>query len=368
LQEKNILTSRKICLIIKAIKHESGLKLYRRKEAAHIKITLESVAERAGVSRATAARILGGYAGNRTKSREKVLSAAEDLGYTPNKLAKSLATRRSYKIGVILPDIENSYFAKLYRGIEKVCHEAGYTVVLGISGENEEQEHNLLQDMLSEQVEGIVVTPSDGLKRRDECSIPLISVDRTPEDAEPESCWVSTDNHTSSYKATAKLIDLGYRKIALIVNLPHLSTTKERIAGATEAAELNGIHVTTFVTTSHLLDDIVPEITGFLDRTRPNAVIANDAVICTAIVIAARELGMKLGTELGLITYDDEPWMSLLDPSISSIKQPVYEIGETAARTLMRIIGEETNFIRQHRLSSQFIIRGSISEQSAMNH
>ncbi|GIO12105.1 LacI family transcriptional regulator [Cohnella xylanilytica] len=321
---------------------------------------MESVAERAGVSRATAARILGGYSGSRSKARARVLQAAEELGYKPNKLAKSLASRRSFKIGVILPDIENAYFARLYRGVERVCHNAGYTVTLGISGENAEQELLLLQDMLSEQVEGIVVAPSDGLKGLTESTVPVVSVDRMPANEMAGDGWVTTDNYDSAYRATAALIDAGYRRLSLLLNLPHISTTHERIAGASEAAAERGLLIDRHVMASHLLDDIVPAIADYLSEAKPDAVIAGDAVICTAVVIAARKLGIHLGDEMGLVTYDDEPWMSLLEPAISTIEQPVYEIGETAASLLMSRINGSLEGERHIRLSSLLKLRGSV--------
>lgn|GEM_PF-4181727 len=289
-----------------------------------------------------------------------MLQAAEDLGYKPNKLAKSLASRRSYKIGVILPDIENAYFARLYRGVERVCHSAGYTVTLGISGENAEQERLLLQDMLSEQIEGIVVAPSDGLQGLTESAVPVVSVDRMPADDTTGEGWVTTDNYDSAYRATAALFDAGYERLSLILNLPHISTTHERIAGASDAAAKRGLLIDKYVTASHLLEDIVPGIADYIGRAKPDAVIAGDAVICTAVVIAARELGIRLGDEMGLVTYDDEPWMSLLEPAVSTIEQPVYEIGETAASLLMSRIDGNPEGERHIRLSSRLKLRGSV--------
>jgi LacI family transcriptional regulator len=302
---------------------------------------------------------LGGYAGSRSKARDKVLNVAQELGYTPNKLARGLASKRSYKIGVIIPDIENLYFARLYRGLEQVCHQEGFTLVLGISSEDPVREKHLLMDMLSEQVEGIIIAPSDGLESAGAIAVPIVSVDRIPDKAAQEISWVCSDNYDSSYRAAEHLIGQGYNNISVIVNLPHLSTIRERLAGINDAARNTDAKLSTLVTTSYLLERIVPEINEFLRAHRPDAVIVTDTVICTAFVIAARELGIQLGKDLALITYDDEPWMSLLEPSITAIEQPVLEMGKTAAQLLLEQMSLEEQKAAGKRLQSKLIVRGS---------
>lgn len=322
-----------------------------------MKVTVEVVAKHAGVSRATAARILGGYASERSKSRTKVLEAAEELGYFPNKLAKGLASSRSYKIGIVIPDIENLYFAKLYRGIQSVCHQEGFSLSLGISGEDETLEQTILTELVSEQVEGIIVAPTNGLKQTPNLPVPIISVDRVPAG---ETCsWISSDNYESSYCAVEHLRKQGYKDVAVIMNLPHLSTVNERRSGIAAAADHFGLQVIEHTTSSHQLEKIVLEVKDFLEKVRPDAVITTDSVLGTAVLLAAADLQIKLGEDLGLISYDEEPWMSLVNPSITTIKQPVVEMGEQSAKKLLEQLSEPAAILFQKRLTSELIIRNS---------
>ncbi|WP_251554254.1 LacI family DNA-binding transcriptional regulator [Neobacillus muris] len=322
-----------------------------------MKVTVEEVAKHAGVSRATAARILGGYAGERSKSRTKVLEAAEELGYFPNKLAKGLASSRSFKIGIIIPDIENLYFAKLYRGIQSVCHQNGFSLSLGISGEDEAIEQNILKELLSEQVEGIIIAPSNGLKQLTQCPIPVISVDRVPDS--DQYSWVSSDNYESSFRAVEHLYKQGYKDIALLMNLPHLSTVNERWSGIRDACNHLMLPLTEHITTSHQLEKTVLEVKECLAKTQPDVVISTDSVLCTAVLLAANDLQIELGKNLGLISYDDEPWMTLVNPSITTIKQPVVEMGEHAAQQLLEQLSNPTTKLSHQRLKNELIIRNS---------
>lgn len=326
-------------------------------EEVILKITVEDVAIHAGVSRATAARILGGYAGPRTKSREKVLSSAKKLGYLPNNFAKGLAKSKSNKIGIIIPDIENLFFAKLYRGIESICSKEGFSLLMGISGENKQKESTIVKELLADQVEGIIIASANGLADIANYPIPIVAVDRIPTDG--KYSWVSTNNYETAYLAFNHLQQQGYRNISLITDFPYLSTIKERQLGILDAAKDKRTNISTHITTSHQLEKMVQEIKNFIYRNKPEAVIVTDSVICTAILIAVKELGLQLGHDLGLLAYDDEPWMSLFTPSITTIKQPVVEMGEKAAQILLEQLFSSETIIRQERLLSQLIIRES---------
>ncbi|NRG28878.1 LacI family DNA-binding transcriptional regulator [Bacillus circulans] len=322
-----------------------------------MKITVEDVAIHAGVSRATAARILGGYAGPRTKSKERVLASAKELGYLPNNFAKGLAKSKSNKIGIIIPDIENLFFAKLYRGIESICSKEGFSLLLGISGEDNQKEARIIKELLADQVEGIIIASTNGLFDIVNYSVPIVAVDRIPIDN--KYSWVSTNNYETAHLAINHLHEQGYRHISLITDFPHLSTIRERKLGIVDAAKNKMASISTHITTSHKLEEMVKEIKGFIYQNKPEAIIATDSVICNAILIVIKELGLQLGRELGLLAYDDEPWMQLFTPSISTIQQPVVEMGEKSALLLLEQLFSTKTVIRQERLHSQLIIRES---------
>jgi LacI family transcriptional regulator len=321
-----------------------------------VSVTVADVARRAGVSRATAARILGGYAGPATRHRERVLRAAQELGYVPNKLAKSLAARHTRRIGVLLPDLENPFFARMYHGIEAVCERAGYTVLIANTAEDEERERVLVEDMLAERVDGLIVAPVSRHGVAPRLDVPVVLVDRVAGPNGHDA--VLTDNHEAMCRAVRHLVGEGYRKPALVANLPHLSSVRERLAGWEAATAEAGVDGSLrLITPSYRLDDI-EGIGVFLDRVQPDAVVTTDAVLGLAVYRAARELGIPLGREMGLVTFDDEPWMTLVDPAVTAVAQPTLQLGETAAeRLIQRLTAAEPPV--EVRLPSRLIVRAS---------
>ena len=327
-------------------------------------VTVNDVAKRANVSRATAARVLGGYAGAHSRATQRVLEAARELGYLPNQFAKSLARRRSYRIGVLIPDLENLYFARLFRGIEMICHASDFKVILGITGENEQREHELMFDMLAEQVEGIIVAPAHGLRKepRNSLPVPIVCVDRIPSEKANTWNWVSMNNYESAQEAVSHLIHRGYREIVSMTNLPHLSSMRERSEGFNAALTMYGLVAGPgFSTSSYQLDTIVAEVEEFLHLHTFDAIVAMDSIIAVAVVMATRKRGITLGEDVGLVAYDDEPWMSLVQPEITAIVQPVVDMGECAARILLASIEYPDKPPEQKRLAAQLLIRNSTS-------
>ncbi len=329
-------------------------------------VTVSDVAKRANVSRATAARVLGGYAGAHSRTSERVMQAARELGYLPNQFARSLAKGRSYRIGVLIPDFENLFFARLFRGIETICRQADYKVLLGITGEDEEREHELLLDMLEEQVEGIIIAPTCGLRKESSRTlpVPLVSVDRIPVALTTEWNWVSMNNYESAQEVVLHLIKQGYRDILPMTNLPHLSSMRERFEGFTLALAWQELPLRPGLTTSsYQLDVITSEVEEFLRHHTPDAIVAMDSILATAVVTVTQRLGITLGEDMGLVAYDDEPWMSLVQPQITTVAQPVVEMGECSARILLDLMKTPTTAPKHERLAARLIMRNSTTRK-----
>ena len=219
-------------------------------------VTIQDVAREAGVSKATAARVLGSYGTASPAVKEKVLAAARELGYRPNELARSMTTGRSRTIGVIVGDIENPYFGQAVRGISEVARAAGFDVILANSGEDVGKEQAAVRVLLGKRVDGLIVTPAsmsetqhlESVQSQDVlwfCSIariPGLKVDS-----------VVTDDRAAAEAATQTLIDAGHRRIAYITATnsddpiyrgPHqisLTTVMDRIEGFLAAASEAGI-------------------------------------------------------------------------------------------------------------------------------
>ncbi len=294
------------------------------------------------------------------------MQAARELGYLPNQFARSLAKGRSYRIGVLIPDFENLFFARLFRGIETICRQADYKVLLGITGEDEEREHELLLDMLEEQVEGIIIAPTCGLRKESSRTlpVPLVSVDRIPVALTTEWNWVSMNNYESAQEVVLHLIKQGYRDILPMTNLPHLSSMRERFEGFTLALAWQELPLRPGLTTSsYQLDVITSEVEEFLRHHTPDAIVAMDSILATAVVTVTQRLGITLGEDMGLVAYDDEPWMSLVQPQITTVAQPVVEMGECSARILLDLMKTPTTAPKHERLAARLIMRNSTTRK-----
>ena len=219
-------------------------------------ITVQDVAREAGVSKATAARVLGGYGPTSPTVREKVLAAAQRLGYQANELARSMTTGRSGTIGVIVGDVENPYFGQAVRGISDVATAAGFDVILANSGEDLEKERAAVRVFLGKRVDGLIITPariadSEHLEEVQQSGRPLVLLDRYIPSLDVDT--VITDDRAAASAATRILLAAGHRRIGYVSATDcdepaykgphqiHLSTVLDRIEGFLDAATKAGI-------------------------------------------------------------------------------------------------------------------------------
>jgi LacI family transcriptional regulator len=333
----------------------------RRGGQGRVGVTVADVARRAGVSRATAARVLGGYSGASQRVQEAVLKAADELAYVPNKIARGLAARQTKRVGILLPDLENLFFARLYRGVERILYQQGYTVLVGNTNEDARRERELVREMAAERVDGIILAPvADRVPTGLDC--PVVLVDRVVQPAEEEGCLpsVTSDNTTSIQAAVRHLAEQGYDRVGIIANLAHLSTVRDRLAGFSEIAGRLGLHpVDPLITRGFRLDDISTDIADYLAAQRPEAVITTDAVLGLGVYRVVQAMGIRLGSQLGLISYDDEPWMQIVTPGVTAVAQPAVDMGQVAASLLIQRLQSQKSGNDTQQLAASLIVRES---------
>jgi len=307
------------------------------------RVTQADVAQRAGVSQAAVSQILGGdpaeVAAFRDSTRQRVLQAAQELGYAPSMLARALRTNRTMTIGVILRWITDELSLRVARGIQTVAHERGYTILIGDTEQNAQLETRLLDRFSQHQVDGLIFIDSwsdlDYLFESDDYP-PTIAVNLR-NSMGPRNC-VAMDHVRAGYEATRHLLDLGYRLVAHISGPEDWDAAQERLEGYRRALEDYGIPFnpdlvihgdwkmeTGMAATDRLLDRF-PQLRAIF--------CANDILAAGALHTAMRR-GRRIPQDLALVGYDDRRFARYLYPALTSYALPLNMMGQKAAHLLI---------------------------------
>jgi DNA-binding LacI/PurR family transcriptional regulator len=335
---------------------------------------MADVAERAGVSVATVSRALSGD-GKLVSAAvmERVLRAAEDLRYHPNNLARNMRSGSSRIFGLVISDIGNPFFTAVARGAEDVAQRHGYSLVLANTDENPEREGSTLNAMAAERAAGVIVATTneniDALRRLHSIGVPIVAIDRRIAGLPTDS--VAVDNETASYGAVTHLIRLGHRRIAMVGGPHDAKTANERYLGYQRALR------------EHRLD-VVPELfcegnfreSAGLIHTRellalaepPTAIFSVNNLTTIGVLKALREAGVSMPHQMSLVGFDDLPTAELLDPPLTVVQQPTYQMGAQAAELLVRRLEEPTVAVEKVLLVGTLIVRGSTAPPSTLSN
>ena len=341
-------------------------------------ITVQDVAREAGVSKATAARVLGGYGPTSPTVREKVLAAAQLLGYQANELARSMTTGRSGTIGVIVGDVENPYFGQAVRGISDVATAAGFDVILANSGEDLEKERAAVRVFLGKRVDGLIITParitdSEHLEEVQQSGRPLVLLDRYIPSLDVDT--VITDDRAAASAATRILLAAGHRRIGYVSATDcdepaykgphqiHLSTVLDRIEGFLDAATNAGIrgsedYIRLGVKRSGTARKIISDLLSL--PAPPTAILASDNVVALEVFKTVRALGLSIPDDLSLIAFHDADWTSVTSPPITVVAQPSFELGMESAKVLIKRVRGHLGAPRRLVLTTTIIERQSV--------
>jgi LacI family transcriptional regulator len=299
-------------------------------------VGLRDVAALARVSPATASRSLNGDRTVRADLRSRVEDAAAQLGYRPNALARNLRRQRTDAIGVIVTAIDNSHFSEMVRHIEDEAYIHGYRVLVCNTNEDAGKQAEYLRVLADERVGGVIISPADpaGAEIGEilDAGIPVVAVDR--EVTDPRADAVVGDNVASVRDATLALIQLGHRQIACVSGWRTVGPSAERQAGYAEAMETAGLTPVTRETNSQIDGGRMAAIELLSGRARPTAIIAANNLMALGVFEAAREVGLQIPLDLAVVGVDDPFWAAYLEPSLTTIAQPVREMATTAMRLL----------------------------------
>ncbi|GAB0115646.1 LacI family DNA-binding transcriptional regulator [Acidisoma sp. C75] len=340
--------------------------------------TVQEVAKAAGVSKATAARVLGGYGAASAEVRARVQQVAEALGYQPNDIARSMSTGRSGTIGVVVGDIQNPYFGQAVRGVSDAAKDLGLQVILANSAEDSGEERAAVDVLMRKQIDGLIVAPAAAgdlghLQDFLRAGRPLVLIDRSAPALAVDT--VTMNDHAAAREATEQLLALGHRRLAYLtatrLEAPaytpavplDISTVTDRIAGFAAALTAAGIG-DPYAAVEFGIGGAGRE--ARLRRLlrgarRPTAILASDSLIALDVLRAARQAGLGIPADLSLITFHDADWTSAVSPAISVIAQPAYELGREAARLLGARLGGEVGAALRTELPMRLILRDSVA-------
>lgn len=301
-------------------------------------VTIRDVAKEAQVSVATVSRVLNkrGYVHEHTRVR--VEGAIHKLSYRPNNVARTLFKKQSKMIGFLVPDITNPYFAQLVRVVEQVTNEAEFTTFLCSSEEDLQKELRHLEKMQENHVDGVIVISNTlEWEHLQSLDIPIVALDRTFHEEVPT---VRIDNYEESLRAIQHLLDEGCTRIAHIQGPAHIANSTLRFQAYTDLMQAKGLPV---LSTKGEYDLKVSEqaVSRLLeDHPDTEAIYAGNDVMAVGALKAAQRMGKRVPEDLLIMGFDGIDWTEMVTPEISTMAQPIEEMGRQAAKLLLQQIEE----------------------------
>jgi LacI family transcriptional regulator len=336
-------------------------------------VTLKDVALRAGVHPATASRALNPETRILVSedTARRVLDAAEALGYSPNPVARSLRTRRSHSVGVLIPDLNNPLFPPIVRGLEDRLAAAGYVALIGNTDSDDRRERIIFDQMRARHVDGLVLATArlrhPLLAEASRAEIPVVLINRLAQDYSFPS--VSVDNERGVRMAISHLAGLGHRRIAHIAGPQEMSTGLSRYRGFVTAMESSGLPVDSELVVfgkAFSVEEGVRCTRLLLDQcaARPGqpgctAIFAANDMLAVGCYSALDEAGLNCPEDMSVVGFNDMPFIDRLRPPLTTIRFPHYQVGTEAAQLLLERIAEHSAPVKILYLAPELIIRGS---------
>jgi LacI family transcriptional regulator len=326
--------------------------------------TIQDVADRAGVSIATVSHVLNNTRFVSEETRTVVLEAVRELHYHPSAAARSLSSRKTWTIGMVISDITNIFFGHMIQGVLGVITPEGYNLVLCTTGESTTKEEEHFQLLFGRAVDGLIAAATSQrwgtLQPGDDVQIPMVFVDRMFEGM--DGPFVGVDNERGAFEAVSHLLQRGHKRIGIIAGLSGMSSMEERVDGYKRALWEYHVPVDEALiafgelsikggrqSTVELLNKPHP----------PTALFTNNNQLTLGALQGMQQLGRRCPEDVALASFDDPPWAGVVDPPLTAVRQPDHEIGRIAAEVLMQMIAGESVEHDRIILEPELIIRQS---------
>ncbi|MCR2043703.1 LacI family transcriptional regulator [Anaerosalibacter massiliensis] len=329
-------------------------------------ITIKDIAAIAGVSTATVSKVLNGKDKDISQAtREKVLKITKEYNYVPNNVARSLVTKRTKTIGLIIPDITNPFFPEIARGAEDKAQEKGYSIIFCNTDDDIEKENKNINMLVEKMVDGIVLAASAkeelNIERSRYNSIPLVLVDRDS-NLEGINGKVFVNNISGAYQAVSYLLENNYKNILFLSGPLSTIPSKDRLKGYKKALKEKRIDYN---------DELVIEgeykySWGYeigkkvLDsKIKFDSVFCGNDLIAFGVMKSFKDRGLNIPKDIGIVGYDDIYMSRLVEPTLTTVKQPNYQMGYRAVEILINIIEGKEKIDKDIVLETKLIIRKS---------
>ena len=330
-------------------------------------VTLKEIAEALGVSAMTVSRALNNHTNVDEKTRRRILDMSTKMGYTPNHVAKSLVSRKTNTIGVVIPEISHVFFAQVVSGIESVTYKTDYQLILTNSAEDYEREKKAIQTLRSKRIDGLLVSSAEttvDYKHYEEVinsGIPIVFFDRwTNMDFVSN---VSVDDMEGARNITLHMIDHGYDRIACFHG-PDISIGKERLEGFMHAMRERDVSIDEkLIVKSGFLEAggyrAMDQILSMPKEQWPRAIITVNDPVAIGALERIEEAGLSVPDDIAIAGFSDDLRAGLLKCPLTTVRQPSVEIGVEAAKKLIKILQNPEEKPEHIQLKTELIIRKS---------
>jgi LacI family transcriptional regulator len=317
-----------------------------------VNVTIYDVAREANVSMATVSRVVNGNPNVKPVTRKKVLEVIERLGYRPNAVARGLASKKTTTVGVIIPDISNIFFAELARGIEDIATMYKYNIILSNSDQNRDKELHLINTMLGKQVDGLVFMSGnitgEHVEEFEKSPVPIVLAGSIEKSESIPS--VNIDYEQAAYDAVNEFIEKGHKNIAYVIGPLHEPENSEKkLNGYKRALQEADIPYSEelIVEGDYTYDSGIEAFEKLLEVSeRPTAILVGSDEMALGVVHGAEDKGYRIPEDFEVITSDNTRLALMVRPQLTTIVQPLYDIGAVAMRLLTKLMNKEK--VEQH--------------------
>ncbi|BBH19609.1 catabolite control protein A [Paenibacillus baekrokdamisoli] len=311
-------------------------------------VTIYDVAREAGVSMATVSRVVNNNPNVKPQTRKKVFEAIERLGYRPNAVARGLASKKTTTVGVVIPDISNAIFAEVARGIEDIANMYHYNIILCNADKKKDKEIRVINTLLEKQVDGLLfmggAVTDEHLQAFKTANVPIVLCATTDENGSIPS--VDIDHESAAFDAVQTLIKQGHRSIAMIGGtLQDPANGYSRFQGYKRALETAGITYDENMVRigNYRYESGVEAMKYFLELAeKPSAVFSATDEMAIGAIHAIQDAGLKVPEDISVISVDNSRMASMVRPQLTTVAQPMYDIGAVSMRLLTKLMKKES--------------------------
>ncbi len=320
--------------------------------------SLKEAAKEIGYSAGTVSRAINHRKGVSEKTRKEILDALEKIGYQPNRIAQSLVRRKSNLIAVIVPDFANDFLGSIVKIIEEALEKLGYHMLLFSTDWNLKSEKEKIQLALSNQVDGIIIKPAThDVKHIEKLDVPVVLVSQT---YHGNISSVDIDNKKVAYDATKYLLELGYKRIAFVSSISSNIIYRLRHEGYVEALRDSDIQYDYFFESKNKLEysyDLMRDVVAHPDKI--DAAFCCDDYFAVGMMAYAKDHNIRVPEEMGIIGFNNTIISKLSQIDMTTISQPIEQIGQYAVRMMIDLIDSDEASIQKITLSSTLIPRST---------